>query len=95
MTYDESALLMQDQTFRGRIKVSCLFYATYIHGEAPGTAGHAARYRWAQEAYRQPDMVAAQMHSPVVMNAAVQAAGAAIEDAALQTAVESVVNTFI
>jgi hypothetical protein len=96
MTYPESAALMVDPDFRGRVKVACLKYADYIHNEGPGTPGHTSRLRWAQQTFQSPDSVAAQTQPPVVMDVAVQdAGGAAITDAALQSAVEGVVNKFI
>lgn len=95
MTYEESAALMQDLDFRGKVKVALLKYAAYILGEAPNVTAHNARYKWAQGAFLQPDMTAAQIQPPVVMDANVQAAGPAVSDAALQTAVEAVINTII
>jgi hypothetical protein len=95
MTYTESAALMQDAEFRGRVKVSALKYADYILNEAATVPGHSSRYKWAQTTFQQPDMMAMQVQPPVVMDAAVQAAGAAITDTALQTAVEGVVNKMI
>jgi len=92
MTYEESAALMGDQEFRGRVKVSCLKYADSIFIEASTTPAHNTRLRWGQSVVQSPDMIAAQVQAPVVMDAAVQAAGADIEDAALQSAVEATVN---
>lgn len=92
MTYDESAALMIDQEFRGRIKVSVLKYADSILGEPTGTAAHNTRIKWAQNTFLQPDFVASQTQPPVVMDSAVQAAGSAISDDALQGSVEAVVN---
>ena len=95
MTYDESAALMQDFQFRGRIKVACLTFAAYIFNEAASVAGHSSRLRWAQQTFMNPDQSATQAHAPVVMDAAIQAAGAAVDDPALQTAVENVVNKML
>jgi len=95
MTYEESAALMVDPTFRGRVKVSVLKYASYILSEAPGTPGHSSRVRWAQEATRSPEVVATNVQPPVVMEDGVQSAGASITDAALQTAVETTVNKML
>lgn len=92
MTYDESALLMTNLEFRGRVKVSALKYAGSIMIEPTSTAAHNTRVRWAQNCYQQPDMVAGQLQSPVVMDPAVQADGADIADVALQAAVEGVIN---
>ena len=95
LTYQQSSDLMNDFQFRGRIKVAVLHYATYIAGEEPGTTAHNSRYRWAQSAFQSPDTTAAALHPVVVMDANVQESGADIDDVALQTAVEGVVNKVI
>lgn len=95
MTYTESAALMQDPDFRGRIKVAVLKYADSILGEPTTTPAHNSRLKWAQMAYQAPDSVALSIQSPVVMDAAVQEAGKDIDDAALQGAVETTVNKLL
>jgi hypothetical protein len=92
MTYTESAALMMDPEFRGRIKVACLKYADSIIGEPTGTAAHNTRLRWAANCMQQPDMVASQVQPPTVMDAAVQADGPTISDTDLQASVEVTVN---
>ena len=92
MTYEESAALMTDITFRGRIKVACLKFASSIMIEATSVPAHNTRLRWAQQTYQQPDQVAQTTQPPTVMDPAVQSAGAEITDLALQGAVEGVVN---
>jgi hypothetical protein len=92
MTYLESAALMTDPEFRGRIKVACLRYADSIMGETTGTPAHNTRLKWAQGCFQSPDMTAAQAQPPTVMDAEVQADGPEITDGALQVAVETVVN---
>jgi hypothetical protein len=95
MTYDESAALMIDQEFRGRVKVACLKYADSILNEPIATAGHNTRVRWAQQCQQQPDMTASNVQPATVMDSAVQEAGAEITDAALQGSVEAVVNKML
>jgi hypothetical protein len=95
MTYDQSAALMNDVAFRGRIKVAALKYADSIIGEPNTTPAHNTRLRWAQACEQQPDTTAMQLQPPVVMDAAVQAAGAQIDDAALQGSVEATVNKLL
>lgn len=95
LTYEESDALMKDDVFRGRIKVACLGYATYIQGEDPASQGHSARYRWMQNAVQNPDIVAMQVQPMVVMDSQVQNDGADITDQALQTTVETVVNKML
>jgi hypothetical protein len=95
MTYTESAALMSDQTFRGRVQVAVLKYADSIMIEASSVPAHNTRERWALQAMQNPSMVASQIQPPTVMDPAVQAAGAAVEDLALQGAVESVVNKLL
>ena len=96
LSYDEAATLMNDIPFRGRIKVAILNYAKYIAGEDPGATAHNSRYKWAQNAYQQPDAIAMQIQPPTVMTDQVQnAGGAAVLDGDLQMAVESVINKLI
>jgi hypothetical protein len=95
MTYEESAALMTDPAFRGRVKVSCLKYADSILGESESIPAHNTRLKWAQQAFQQPDMTAAQIQPAVVMDAAVQTDGKDITDVALQGSVEAVVNKML
>jgi len=95
MTYSAAAALSVDPEFRGRVKISCLKYADSIMIEASSVPAHNSRQKWAITAMQNPDVVAAQIQQPTVMDPAVQAAGAAIEDIALQGAVEAVVNKLL
>ncbi len=92
LNYEESAQLMMDAEFRGRIKVSNIKYADFILNEANTVPAHNTRLKWANSVYTNPDMVAQQIQPAVVMDTAVQEAGSAITDEALQTTVETVVN---
>lgn len=98
LTYQESATLMGDFDFRGRIKVACLKFADSIIGELPSTPAHNSRYKWAQQAMQAPEATAQQVQPPTVMDSAVQTAGvdangkSLITDAALQGSVEAVVG---
>jgi hypothetical protein len=95
MTYEESAALMNDFAFRGRIKVAALKFADYIMNESNSVQGHNSRENWARRTFQQPEQVATELHPPVVMDPSVQADGAAVNDAALQSAVEGVVNKLV
>jgi hypothetical protein len=95
LSYDDSANLMQDSGFKGRIKVACLHFASYISGEDPGTPAHNTRYRWAINTMNAPDTAAANVTPTVVMDPNVQAEGSAISDTDLQTAVETAVNKLL
>lgn len=95
LTYEQSAALMRDDVFIGRIKVGCITYARYITDEAPSTPAHSTRVRWAQNALLNPDAAAQQVTPTVVMDSAVQVDGAAVTDTALQGAVENAVNKLI
>ena len=95
LTYDDSQKLMNDFEFRGRIKVAALHFAAYVLSEATNTPAHNTRYKWAQNTYQQPDMVAQSLHPAVVMEDLVQQNGGAISDVDLQTATESVINKVI
>ena len=95
LTYIESAALMVDQEFRGRVKVACLKYANSIMIEANTVPAHTSRLRWATACMQNPDGTATQIQPPTVMDPAVQAVGANISDTALQGAVEGVVNNLL
>jgi hypothetical protein len=95
MTYEESAALMSDQAFRGRVKVACLKYAASIMVEASSVPAHNTRERWAIQTMQQPEIVAAQVQPATVMDPGVQTAGAAVTDIALQSAVEATVNKIL
>jgi len=95
LDYDSSAQLMNDFAFRGRIKVACLHFATYVAGESPSTPAHNTRFRWAQECIQAPDVKAQAVQPAVVMDPGVQAAGDTISDAALQTATETAIQNFL
>jgi len=92
LTYSDSADLINDMQFRGRVKVACLKFATYILDEAGTVAAHGSRARWANQCVQQPDMTAGQVTPPLVLDPNVQSAGGAIDDATLQTAVEDTVQ---
>jgi hypothetical protein len=95
MTYEESAALMIDMTFRGRVKVAVLKYADFIMNESPGVTAHNARVRWAAQTYQQPDRTAQETQPPAVMDSNVQTHGANVTDELLQSAVEATVNKLI
>jgi hypothetical protein len=95
LTYDQSAALMTDLAFRGRVKVACLKYADSIMIEASSTPAHNTRERWAMSAMQQPEIVAAQIQPSAVMDPAVQESGSAITDVLLQGSVETVVNKML
>ena len=92
LDYTSSAQLMNDMVFRGRIKVACMKFATYIQNEPTTTVAHNTRFKWAQNCVMNPDMQAAQFAPSVVMDPNVQTDGDTITDAALQTAVETAIQ---
>lgn len=95
LTYQQSAALMRDPDFIARVKVACLKFADSITNELQTTPAHNTRLRWAQSTMQQPDQTAQQTTPPTVMDAAVQEAGATIDDAALQGSVEAVINKLL
>jgi hypothetical protein len=95
LTYEDSATLMNDATFRNRVKVACLNFATYITGEAPNVPAHSTRMKWAQQTLVSPEGAVATVTPTVVMDPAVQQDGAAITDAVLQSATENAINKLI
>ena len=92
INYDESQALINDTVFRGRVNIATLHFAQYILNELPTAAAHNTRIKWAHSTYQNPDMAAQQV---TVMEDQVQAAGAAVSDANLQTAVENAVNKLL
>ena len=101
LTYEETAKLMTDAVFRGRVSVACINFARYITDEAPTTPAHSTRIKWAQQTLQVPDVAVNQVIPTVVTDAAVQDAGldsegtSAITDPALQSAVETAVNKLL
>lgn len=101
LTYEQSAELMNNLIFRGRVKVACLKYADYIWGEAANTPGHSSRIKWAQQTFQMPDASAGQVTPTVVMDGAVQEADldpegdSTIDDAGLQSATENAINKML
>lgn len=94
LTYQESAQLMGDLVFRGRVKVACLKFANSVLSRGPLPGGNTLT-KWAQNVFQQPDAVAMQVQPPTVMDIAVQEAGADIDDESLQGAVETTVNKML
>lgn len=93
MTYEEAAALILDPTFRGRVKVGCLTYASKIlKGGESGVSGSQAARRWATDTFQQPEQAAITVAGPTVMEPGVQSQGAQIDDGGLQFAVENAVN---
>lgn len=101
LTYKESADLMRNVIFVGRVKVACITYARYIMDEGASTPAHSTRIRWAQQTLISPDGSAGTVTPTVVMDAAVQAAtidtdgDSAIDDPGLQSATENAVNKML
>jgi hypothetical protein len=95
LDYNGSAALMNDITFRGRVKVACLKFATSIAEEAPTIAAHNTRFKWAQQCMNNPDMTAGTVTPPAVMDPAVQLNGSNIIDSDLQAAVEAAIQNFM
>jgi hypothetical protein len=92
MTDEESAAIMTDIPFRNRVKVSCLKYADVLLNRPVDTQGINQQRSWAKNCQSSPDSVAAGLQPQVVMDTAVQETGPTITDAALQVAVETVIN---
>lgn len=88
LTLDESAQLMNDQTFRGRVKAACISFA----GSVLAAPGSVSLFTWAKNCYQNPDGTAAQVVPPAVMNINVQQAGGSIDDNSLLATVQYVVQ---
>jgi hypothetical protein len=92
MTDEESSALMSDVPFRNRIKVSSVKYSDTLLNKPVDTIGINVMRSTAKTIQQGPDTYAQQIQPQVVMDPAVQTAGAAITDAALQVTVETVIN---
>lgn len=92
MTSAESAALMDDPVFQGRVKVDALRYADTLTIQAVPASSHTRLLVYAAETFQSPNAMAQRLVPLVVMDSAVQADGADISDAALQGAVEATVN---
>jgi len=95
LDYNTSALLQNDFAFRGRVRVACLHFATYVRDEATSVPAHTTRYRWSQECFQNPDMKAQAVQPIVVMDPNVQSQGDAISDSELQSATEVAIQSFL
>lgn len=97
MTYAESATLMTDLDFKGKVKVASLKFADSILIESESVPAHNTRERWALEAFNQPDIMAQRLQAPTVMDASIQGAGvdpqgkSLATDQEVQAATETVV----
>jgi len=92
LTDAQSAALMADTEFTGRVKVSAIRYADTLTIQAVPASSHIRLLAYAAETFQSPAAMAQKLVPLVVMDAAVQDAGAMITDEALQGAVESTVN---
>jgi hypothetical protein len=99
LDYNGSANLMNDLTFRGRVKVAVLHYAGFIIGEPATTPAHSSRLKWANSALLQPDFVTQQVQPIVVgddnIQAATQPDASDIADTVVQTATETAINKIL
>lgn len=92
MTLQEQSQLMNDPIFRDRVKAAMLHFAQFTADDTADTVCVNTRKQWARQAQTSPDQSAIQIQPSVVMDAAVQAAGSSIDDAALQSSVEATIK---
>jgi len=110
MTSDESAYLMTELSFKGRIRVFLISYAETILNEPTSTPRHKSGVDWAVETHRNSDARAMQIQPTVVMDPGIQQAGlmddhndtnpvkrkiSAATDQQVDAAVQAVVNKTI
>jgi len=100
--YDQAGALQTNIPFGLRVKVALVKFANYIADEAPTVAQHAARWRWASNTLNDLDGTARKLQQNVVMQQSILDADidatdgdSTVDDATLQTAVETVANQFI
>lgn len=95
MTNEESAQLIRDPIFIGRVKVSCLKYADSVLAQSGTHPGGNAAQRWALQTFQQPDQAALMVVGATVIDGAVQSAGKDVTDNDLQRAVEVQINKML
>ena len=95
LSFSQSAVLMRDPTFNGRIQVAALLFANYIIGEPGNVPAHNTRQKWAMATLTNPALAAQQVQPTVVMQQVVQQYGADVSDQDLQTAVEIAVQAIM
>ena len=90
--YKASSDLMRDPEFIGRTQIACLTYAAYISDEDNSVPAHTTRLKWSQATFDNSEAAVNLIMPVLIMDDKVKTSGAAITDAALQTAVETTVN---
>jgi hypothetical protein len=95
LSQEQSAALMSDFTFRGRVKVCCVKYADSIVIASVAVSTHTAAVKWAFRCFQVPDTVAGEVQPGAVMDGKVQSEGSAVTDQDLQSAVEATVGKTI
>jgi len=110
MTSEESAYLMTELTFKGRVRVYLITYANTILNEPTTTSRHKSGVDWSEETIRNSDQRAFTYQPAVVMDPGIQQAGliddpndtntpprkiSAATDLQLEAAVQAVVNKSI
>lgn len=98
LTDNESAALMINTSFQGRVKVCALRYAQALMAQtSPPATG--AEYRWANQVMNNPQMFAGTLASPTVLDPGIQGAGidttsgdSTADDATVYAAVQAVAN---
>lgn len=93
--YKTSADLMHDPEFNGRTRIACLHYAQFISNEATTVPAHVTRLAWAQKTFDNSENAVNEIMPILIMDPKVQAAGTAITDEDLQSALETSVNKTI
>jgi len=98
LTYEESAALTKDPSFKDKVKIACVKFADSIVIEAGNVPAHTSRLRWAGQCNDQPDFIGGKVQQVVVVDTKVQDAGvdaeghSLITDDNLQSAVQAVVE---
>jgi hypothetical protein len=101
MTSDQTAALMQDPNFRGRVQVACVRYSDSIKTANSNAIGHVGLERWADAVYAAPMQIAMQVQPFVATDPTIQETGvdengiSLASDAQVQGATEATVNKTI
>ena len=90
LSLEQSAQLMNDNDFRGRVKVALLNIALQTIQQANQGL---SKQRWAQSTIGSPDLAAVQLIGSVVLQPGVQEMGTNIDDGTLAFAVGNALNS--
>lgn len=87
-------LRYESASLKNRVTAAIAKAAQDVLNEDPGTTNHADRIVWADAALSNAPAMAERMMWGVLLNSAIQSNGESSSDSEVQTAVNSLINTF-